>query len=702
MTGQSARLRGWRLPAMFKSRAGTVLCRRGGFVVRMFAMQETPLKVLLIEHDEAFARAVVEMFRQSPLAVEVKAVHSLQDGLGELEVTWFGVVILEFFLPDGAGLANIGLLRVHAPRVPVIVVGAADNEAFAVEAMHAGAQDYLVKGQVTQAWLLRSVRYATERNTAEMALQDAEEKYRGIFDHLVEGIFQTSPDGQYLLANTALARIYGYNSPEELMQSVTDIGRTLYVLPRRRDEFIRVMQESDTVEGFESQIYRKDGKVIWIRENCRAIRDGQGRLLYYEGTVEDITLRRKAEEKLRDSEALYHSLVESLPQCIFRKDLEGHYTFANQAFCRMVGKSYDEIIGKRIYDFFPASLAEKREKNDQQVVKSGKPFEQIEENRFSGGRHQYIQVVKSPMRDANGRIIGVQGVFWDITHQRLAAERIRKANAELTRSQEELRLKNLQMEEDLKMAREIQLAMLPQQYPTLPRNVSEEQSAFRFTHRYNPTGAVGGDFFSLTALSDNEVGVFICDVAGHGVRSALVTAMIRALIEELNPLAGDPGAFMTKLNSELCAILRHAGMPVLTTAFYLIANAETGALRYTNAGHPRPLHLQRAAGRVEPLGSGTSKKQPALGIFDKAPYATSTSTLAPHDLIMLFTDGLFEVHDSNEELYTQEMVGAAVSRRLQLPAAQLFDELIAEIRGFALDHAFGDDVCLVGMEWVAK
>src|SRR5205814_5640142 len=117
-------------------------------------------------------------------------------------------------------------------------------------------------------------------------------------------------------------RIYGYDSPEELIQSLTDIERRLYVQEGRRDEFIRLMQEHDTISAFESQVYRKDGSVIWISENCRAVRDARGRLLYYEGTVEDITQRRLAEEKLRHSEALYHSLVETLPQNIFRKDLQ--------------------------------------------------------------------------------------------------------------------------------------------------------------------------------------------------------------------------------------------------------------------------------------------------------------------------------------------------------------------------------------------
>src|SRR4051812_28928474 len=126
----------------------------------------------------------------------------------------------------------------------------------------------------------------------------SEATYRSIVEHAIEGIFQTTPDGQYLLANPALAQIYGYTSVEELKGGVQEIARQLYVDPNRRTEFVRLMSEHDSVWGFESPIYRKDGSVIWISENVRVIRSESGQVLYYEGTVEDITARKRAEEEL--------------------------------------------------------------------------------------------------------------------------------------------------------------------------------------------------------------------------------------------------------------------------------------------------------------------------------------------------------------------------------------------------------------------
>jgi PAS domain S-box-containing protein len=142
-----------------------------------------------------------------------------------------------------------------------------------------------------------------EREQVEKALRQAERKYREIFEHAVVGIFQTTLDGQYQSCNPALAKLYGYESPQELLDSLTDIGKQLYVNPQRRREFTEQLHSSDFVCDFESEVYRKCGSTIWICENARAVRDEQGRLLYYEGFVTDITQRKLAEEALRASEA---------------------------------------------------------------------------------------------------------------------------------------------------------------------------------------------------------------------------------------------------------------------------------------------------------------------------------------------------------------------------------------------------------------
>jgi diguanylate cyclase (GGDEF)-like protein/PAS domain S-box-containing protein len=138
----------------------------------------------------------------------------------------------------------------------------------------------------------------TDRHHALEALANAERRFRSIFENTVEGIYQTTVEGRYISANPALARIYGYESPEELMGSLAATGRHLYVDATRRTDFERLMREAGSVTQFESQAYRRDGSVIWISENARVVRAADGRVLYYEGTVEDITERKRYQAEL--------------------------------------------------------------------------------------------------------------------------------------------------------------------------------------------------------------------------------------------------------------------------------------------------------------------------------------------------------------------------------------------------------------------
>ena len=537
-------------------------------------MENHLLKILLISGDEASARRIGDLLLCAADAVDVTVEPTSDAGLAMVATNAFHAVLFDIPQVNTAALFQITLLTTKASQLPVLVIGPSEDEAFLAEAVFSGAQEYLGREQLAAATLRHAIHCSIARQQERLALVEEKENYYGIFDHLVEGIFRTTPNGNYLLANIALAKIYGYESPVELMANVKDIASRLYVEPNRREEFVRLMQENDTLSGFESKIYRKDETIIWISENCRAVRDGQGRLLYYEGTVEDITERKHAEDQ------------------------------------------------------------------------------------------------------------------------------IRRATSELSRSREELRTKNAGMEENLRTAREIQLTMLPQQYPTFPQSVTTEQSAFQFVHRYEPAQSVSGDFFSVSAISDTEVGVFICDVTGHGVRAALVTAMIRALSEELKPLARDPGNYLRKLNYDLCSILKNTGSPMLTTAFYFTADWQTGVLRFSNAGHPKPLLIRRSLNKVEPLANASGRGQPALGLFEDPAYQTTETNLSTGDFLMLFTDGLYEVQGENEELYSQERLLLDVKNLLVHPPGILFDELLQVIRNFAVGGEFDDDVCLVGMDFI--
>lgn len=167
-----------------------------------------------------------------------------------------------------------------------------------------------------------------EQRTLE--LRQAEEKYRSIFENAAEGIFQTTLEGRYLNANPALAEIYGYDSPEEMIAKITDIGQQLYVQPRRRDEILAYLKRFNSVTGFESEIYCRDGTIIWISENMRAVKDSEGRILYFEGSVRNITDRKSAEEEIRRQRMMSERLLLNvLPQPIAERLKRGEKTIAD-------------------------------------------------------------------------------------------------------------------------------------------------------------------------------------------------------------------------------------------------------------------------------------------------------------------------------------------------------------------------------------
>ncbi len=183
---------------------------------------------------------------------------------------------------------------------------------------------------------------------AEMAraLWESEARYRGLFENAVEGIYQTTPDGHYLTVNPALARIYGYDDPDQVIRERQDIASQTYVKPDARLRFVERMETDGVVENFEAQVYRRDGEVIWITENARCARDQNGEVLFYEGTVEDITERKRAHADLR----LMAKVVNSVHEGIIIIDRSGLIWGANEAFQRMTGRKAEDLLGQ------PASL----------------------------------------------------------------------------------------------------------------------------------------------------------------------------------------------------------------------------------------------------------------------------------------------------------------------------------------------------------
>jgi diguanylate cyclase (GGDEF)-like protein/PAS domain S-box-containing protein len=181
------------------------------------------------------------------------------------------------------------------------------------------------------------------------------------------------------------------------------------------------MHERDAATSFsEVRLLRQDGSLIEVEMGAAPVR--------YQGKAaaqilfRDLTLYARVSELLKNSEVLYHSLVENLPQNVFRKDLGGRFTFANERFCATLGKPLPEILGKTDYDFYPRALAEKYLKDDARLIEAGETIDTVEEHHSPGKPKSFVHVVKTPLYDAQHQVIGIQGIFRDVTAQKRQEE----------------------------------------------------------------------------------------------------------------------------------------------------------------------------------------------------------------------------------------------------------------------------------------
>ena len=259
----------------------------------------------------------------------------------------------------------------------------------------------------------------------------------------------------------------------------------------------------------------------------------------------------------------------------------------------------------------------------------------------------------------------------------------------LESSRQEIAEKNRSMEEDLLMAREVQLAMLP------PSAEDTPSRRWRFQAHYEPAGGVSGDFYQLIRISDTEAGVLVCDVMGHGVRSAFITAMLRAFAEDLLAQARDPGALLTRLNQGLMGVLRQAGNLLFVTAAYVVVDTRESTLRYGQAGHPTGF-IVRAAGSVELLPVNDEVAGPALGLMEESVYASASARFGPGDAAIMYTDGVSEARNASGEEWGPDRLRDELGRQASVADERRLVAAVDAARRFA-GRAFDDDICLVSL-----
>ena len=264
----------------------------------------------------------------------------------------------------------------------------------------------------------------------EAALREAEIRYRSIFENAIEGIFQTSEAGHYLAVNPSLAKIYGFASCQELIQSLEDISRQLYVQPERRQEFVRLIESEGLVSQFESQIYRKDGEIIWISETARSVKDEADNLMYYEGTVEDITKRKQAEDSLRKSEAKNRALLNIIPDTIIRLNTQGYCLDFIPASMEFSGLDPETIVGQPIDTFLPVEAVASLKVHITETLEKGR-VSVFEYQTFSAQGEQQDHEVRVVVSDLEEVLVIIRDITDRKKMERLKNEFVSMVSHEL-------------------------------------------------------------------------------------------------------------------------------------------------------------------------------------------------------------------------------------------------------------------------------
>lgn len=273
---------------------------------------------------------------------------------------------------------------------------------------------------------IAGARDAVLRAVAEQ--RQAEADYRKIFEGSVDGIYVTTPEGKILNANPALARMMGYDSPQQLIEGITDIAESIYVDPAARDEYLLRMRRDGMVREYEYQVRQRGGGVLWLSDSATAIRDEAGRVLRHEGTVRDITDQRRAERALADSRRQLQTVIDSVPAVINVKDTNFRYLLMNRYMARIFDVDPDEALGRTTNEIMARYGASKETSGDHRVLETGEELGFYEEAYFdSTHRLRHWMANKVPVQNADGEIEYIVTVALDITDRKRGEQETQRA-----------------------------------------------------------------------------------------------------------------------------------------------------------------------------------------------------------------------------------------------------------------------------------
>ncbi len=466
-----------------------------------------------------------------------------------------------------------------------------------------------------------------------------------------------------------------------------------HVYPEDKTAFERVMNGALLDGGpetlsIDARVRTGSGEWRWMRIRGTVIRNRAGTAVRIAGSMIDISRRKAAEAQVDEERFLLRQLIDHVSLKIYFKDLASRFVTANQGTAEGMGcHDVSELIGRHDRDFFLEEHWKPAETDEQRIIQTGEAvIDLLEHETWQEGEETWVITSKFPWRDRHGRIMGTFGVSSDVTE-------LVSAQREASRLAQELQDKNQSYEEELLLAREIQQALAGNGIPTV---CASDFGKITFGARYIPISGLAGDFFEIIPIDAGQYGVLICDVMGHGVRAALIVAMLRGLLEKQRDSTREPGLLLQGVNDGLAAILERAGATMFATAFFGLIDQSAGVFRYACAGHPGPVVAGRKG--VRQIACERTEMGPGLGLIRGACYPVTEMSLEEIDRIVLFTDGILEAENKCGEAFFEKRLIELISANSELSLDLLLDGILASVLDFSEGKHFDDDVCLLGVE----
>ncbi|MEG3839598.1 PAS domain S-box protein [Microcoleus sp. herbarium14] len=384
-------------------------------------------KVLLVEDNQAEADLIEELLLETnvslslPQRLSVNCTDRLSKAQQLLVSEHFDVILLDLSLPDSQDLSTIVKIQEYSLNTPIVVLTARNDEELAVQSIQAGAQDYLVKRNIDSEVLMRSLRYAVERQHNQEALQKSEEKYRSVVENSLVGIAiiapPTSPSEpekcQWLEVNDALCDLLLYER-QEILQGNWDRWGFPEDSPASLEQLNKILAGESEGYVLDKRWRRKDGKIVYTRVSLRCIRGRDGSIDRMIKVVLDVSDRYRYEADLKASEEFLNHTINATPDPIFVKDEQHRWVVLNDAFCELMGKGRSELIGKSGYDFFPPAQADFFLGQDEQVLQRSIPEPTEETFTMGAGQERIISTKKTVFKKADGTKMLV-GTMRDVT-----------------------------------------------------------------------------------------------------------------------------------------------------------------------------------------------------------------------------------------------------------------------------------------------